>query len=342
MVLWKRLALALCLFAVGVAAGWTLRSRPGGTEADREIRRGGAGLTNPLLDCEVVRYPRGMELHPFREDLEDLVADSLRRGEAAAVSVYFRDLNNGPWFGIAEREPFTPGSLLKVPLLMACLLEGEKDPSFLQRRIRFEGLPEREGIGRFEAEVPLVKGRTYTVTELIEQMAIFSDNYAALLLDREVDRRLLELVYGELGLDVDLVREPLKPALVSPKTYGQFFRVLYNTSFLNRVMSENALAYLTRSVYRDGLVRGVPPGTVVSHKFGINAVTVDGREQVQLHDCGIVYAPSRPYLLCVMTRGEEERRLAGVIAEVSRLVSDRVRQPRPAGIIDRYRELFEH
>ena len=38
----------------------------------------------------------------------------------------------------------------------------------------------------------------------------------------------------------------------------------------------------------------------------------------QLHDCGIVYLPGRPYFLCVITEGRDADTLAEVIREISR------------------------
>ena len=64
---------------------------------------------------------------------------------------------------------------------------------------------------------------------------------------------------------------------------------------------------MTQTSFTEGLVAGVPSSTPVAHKFGIvsffRGTTVTSRE---LHDCGIVYAPSHPYLLCVMTRGSSQ------------------------------------
>jgi hypothetical protein len=40
----------------------------------------------------------------------------------------------------------------------------------------------------------------------------------------------------------------------------------------------------------------------------------------QLHDCGIVYYPHKPYLLCVMTRGKSSDDNSKMIAEISKLV----------------------
>jgi hypothetical protein len=42
----------------------------------------------------------------------------------------------------------------------------------------------------------------------------------------------------------------------------------------------------------------------------------------QLHDCGIVYFPDNPYIICVMTRGDDVNELAPVVAHISKMVYD--------------------
>ncbi|HNW45179.1 MAG TPA: serine hydrolase, partial [Elusimicrobiales bacterium] len=69
--------------------------------------------------------------------------------------------------------------------------------------------------------------------------------------------------------------------------------------------------------YRNALVAGLPGGVTVSHKFGEGGVM--GGER-QLQDCGIVYYPGRPYLLCVMAKGTKLENLEKFIKAVSRLV----------------------
>jgi len=54
----------------------------------------------------------------------------------------------------------------------------------------------------------------------------------------------------------------------------------------------------------------------IAHKIGVAG------NQVQ-SDCGIVYIPERPYLLCVML-GENKERGSEVIAQVSRQAYDYV------------------
>jgi hypothetical protein len=60
----------------------------------------------------------------------------------------------------------------------------------------------------------------------------------------------------------------------------------------------------------------------VAHKFAERSDPQTGEKQ--LHDCGIVYYPRHPYLLCVMTKGPGFEGLAGVVARVSRMVYSEV------------------
>ena len=77
---------------------------------------------------------------------------------------------------------------------------------------------------------------------------------------------------------------------------------------------------LASADFKRGLVAGVPEDIKVAHKFG-ERETSEGK---QLHDCGIVYYPNRPYLLCVMTEGADLENLISVVGGVSRLVFDEI------------------
>ena len=40
-------------------------------------------------------------------------------GRIRDVSVYYRDLLDGPWFGINESVEYNPASMMKVPVMVA-------------------------------------------------------------------------------------------------------------------------------------------------------------------------------------------------------------------------------
>ena len=65
-------------------------------------------------------------------------------------------------------------------------------------------------------------------------------------------------------------------------------------------MSEKALEILGSTQFDFGIEGGVPEGVTVANKFGERTL----EDQRQLHDCGIIYAPKGPYLLCIMTRAD--------------------------------------
>jgi beta-lactamase class A len=101
------------------------------------------------------------------------------------------------------------------------------------------------------------------------------------------------------------------------KTYSSFFRILYNGTYLSQDNSERLLTVLSRSAFSQGLSAGLPQDITVAHKFG-EADSPDGTKQ--LHDCGIVYKPRQPYLICVMTKGNNFPALAKVIGHISETV----------------------
>lgn len=317
---------ALGLLA-GCAVGFFLHGLMGGGSARQhlELRQSGWQYINPLLDCEQAADTiENRELAPFRQNVKQFIDNDLNKKWADKISVYFRELNDGPWFSIGDTEHFFPASLLKVPLMIAVLRQADSDPSFLKKRIHYDaqGL---EIIRNSEAK-KLAFGSSYTVDELLERMIVYSDNIPTYLLDNAVDLNILEHTYHDLGLTNPYSRLDQPPIvlaspdyLVSAQTYASFFRILFNASYLSRQMSDKALKLLTRTDFKDGLVAGLPPNIQVAHKWGYHE-TGKKREIKQLHDCGIVYYPDHPYLLCVMTSGSSYEYLDDAVREISRSV----------------------
>jgi beta-lactamase class A len=90
--------------------------------------------------------------------------------------------------------------------------------------------------------------------------------------------------------------------------------VLYYSTYLNKDYSEKALELLSNTEFTQGLVAPLPRSVTVAHKFGERALP-DGTNQ--LHDCGIVYYPGHPYLLCIMTKGPDFKDLTQAIQQIS-------------------------
>lgn len=303
---------------IGIFSGNRVLNIQAPKRAGFETHQGGFRFVNPLLECDVAGENIEFdELRSFKKSLEKLIASLKSRGWAKYSAVYFRDLNNGPWIGINEKEMFTPASLLKVPLMMAYFKEAETNPQILRDSIRFEKSSDTNSFENIKPSSILKPGETYTVEELIRRSIIYSDNNAYLLLLRHFDQKKLIATYADLGVPVPF--DTADENIMTVKQYATFFRILFNASYLNRDMSIKALELLSKTEFRDGLVAGVPPNVGVVHKFGER--TYPGTHiDKQMHDCGIVYYPDHPYLLCVMTRGDSFKQLDDAIREISTLV----------------------
>src|SRR5574337_27790 len=93
----------------------------------------------PLESKNVGKSHSNKELTPFRYKVNALIEDRLKKGDAAAISFYFRDLINGNRFGIGESDKFSPKTLLKLPLMIAYFKWSETNPLVLRKTLLYTG-----------------------------------------------------------------------------------------------------------------------------------------------------------------------------------------------------------
>ncbi len=284
----------------------------------KEIRESGYKFISPLLECQDLASSNRSSMIILEKKLKNYIAEVKSQKRATHVSIYFRDLSKGPWIGIGENELFSPASLLKVPIMIAALhkAESEHSPGFLSKTITYTKHTEDLTNPNITNHALIKIGSSYTVDQLINNMIAYSDNEAKNLLLMNIEEITLNKVYSDLGIDVPGLRSP--DDFMSVKDYSSFFRMLYNATYLNKAMSEKALEYLSHSDFKKGLLAKLPADVVVAHKFGERGLAESNIKQ--LHDCGIVYKKGKPYLICVMTRGNDFDELASVISEVSSMV----------------------
>lgn len=285
-----------------------------------QVRQGGYEFINPLVECEVDAGFENNNLKSFKHNIENVIEDLKNSSTVSDISVYYRDLNNGPWFGINENQNFSPQSLLKVPVMIAYFKEAETNPDILDRQIEYTK-PNDEVKSYFPNEKNLDIG-TYSINELINQMVIYSDNNAFDLLVNYISYDKITAIHNDLGLTVPEINTPND--FISVKTFASIFRVLYNSSYLNREMSEKALSTLSKTSFIDGIVAGVTDNIMVAHKYGIRGNI--NETEIQLHDCGIVYYSNNPYLLCIMSKGSDINDLKDSILAISQIIFEEISQ----------------
>jgi beta-lactamase class A len=322
----KRTATALIIAAslfAGFAAGTRLHRPLPAPHRNSQIRLDQGEFTNPLLECEVGNSLISSEKISFGSQLETIAKQSENQLAIEKIAIYFRDLNNGPTFGAHYDDPFIPASLLKVPVMMQYYKLREINPKAWDQTLTATTANTASvNDQQIQPEETLTAGTAYSIEELLEKMIRYSDNASAELLTENLPLGTLSHLYQLLGVDAIAANDPIEP--LTPKEYSSFFRILFNASYLSIEDSESALKLLSETTFDQGLVAGVPKTVPIAHKYGERLLTDLGQQQV--HDCGIVYYPRHPYLLCVMTRGHNQESQIKAIKDVSTFVYSEIAQ----------------
>lgn len=240
--------------------------------------------------------------------LRPLVEEVFAKDAKGSYGFYFEDLVTGAWLGINEREEFMPISLLKVPLMIAILKEVEAGNMSFNDEIEILA----SDLDYSWGDLANKQGEKFTVRELLDYMISDSDNTAFRALMRITPIERLSETFLAVGLPADTERA------ITPKSYSNMLRSLYLSSYLRRPMSEIGLNIMLYTKYNSQIPAGLPSNVPVAHKVGFFF------EKGSFHDCGIIYVPKKPYILCVMSKDSGKLEADKVISSVSKIVYDYV------------------
>lgn len=295
-----------------------------GNYKDRRVKLNGFEFTSPLLDVEL---PEGYNIRhepiPFKYKIEKLIRQQIASEKNLEVAVYYRDLSDGPWFGINENIEFDPASLMKVPVMICWLKRAEQNPAVLKKKLIFNAKNYDWGDQGLKADQTLTAGSAYSIEDLLRYMLHYSDNKALHLLYNGLSPA--EIEYVTESMDINSDPHPDK-SRITVHSYSGFLRILYNASFLSREMSEKALKLMSSQNFQYGIIAGMPKGVKLSSKYGFFQ---DERRPdiIQLHEFGIIYHPNGPYILGVLTRGSNFIKQADIIKTISEIIYTSVSVP---------------
>jgi len=246
------------------------------------------------------------------ENLRPVLVAALTNDVKGHFSLYFEDLASGARMGISENECYNSWSLLKIPVMVTILKKvGQKVLSF-DRKVPLKGRKLESHSG---SPIPDVTDDKLSVKVLIERLVRFSDNTASFVLGELFSADEFQQTLLAMGLPQTPPGRPKNDLpLVSARQYANMLRSLYYSAYLTRPFSQLALAIMSETIY-DGQIRGGLPADVdLAHMVGFNAGCGE------FHDCGIVYLPGKPYVLCVMSTRSTREEANRIIREVSRRV----------------------
>lgn len=326
----KKISVFLVLPALLIGTGWYASNWYHNINAieERRIHLKGYEFISPLIDVEL---PEGYNVRrgpiSFKNKVIKHIKEQTDSGQVQEVSIYFRDLIDGPWFGINESVKYNPASMMKVPIMVAWLKRAEKDPAVLRRKLTFNEKDYHGPPQGFKPAKTLDSGASYTVEDLIKYMMWYSDNKSLWLLEINLNPGEYESILQ--GMDVPNEQDVDGHDTITVHGYSGFLRILFNASFLDKEMSEKALKLMSYDEFPNGMAAGIPKEVRLASKFGEYS-DLKTPNITQIHEFGIVYHPMGPYILGILTRGNNVEKQVEFIKTVSKIVYDSVNmQARP-------------
>lgn len=279
-------------------------------------------FAHPLLLSD--RMEESKDMMGLKNEIALMIRQKKDAGQITSASVYIRNLNDNTWISINPDEGFNPGSLIKVPIMMTYLHEAEKKPGLLEKKLILKPSDKvpRQTFAGDRIEV----GKPYTIKQLLYYMIAKSDNYATFLLNNNVNIPEFQKLFTDVGMPQPDVQS--RDFRITASDYSKFFRMLYNATYVNNEHADFALSLLIQGDFTEGMLKYLPSGTKVAHKFG-EWGDPNNPTNHQLSESGIIFDNDNPMLITVMTRGNQVSSLPPVISEISRRVFDRITVEKP-------------
>lgn len=247
------------------------------------------------------------------------------RGE---VGLVIRDLGTGWTIQVDPDKAFPAASMVKVPIMAACLEAQREGLLSLDDRMTLKRSDKTSGSGLLRKRR---SGTVFTVDKLVELMVAHSDNTATNMLIDRLGFVYLKEAFLEMGLaTTNLARKMMDfdsrgrgiENYTTAREMANILERMYRRDCFCPEVSGMCLNYLRSQKVNDRIPRFLPKNVVVAHKTGL--------ERQVCHDAGIVFTDRGDFLISVFTRTTRGPRTAkSLISSVSALAY-KVYGPEPA------------
>lgn len=271
----------------------------------------------PLLLSDLSEPDEGMQ--ELMTDIQQSISSYQIKDSAFKASVYIRNLTDGKWNVINPNEKYDPGSILKLPVMIALLKKAESDPTLLDQQILYQGT-ERKLPKQTIEPTSIKAGSVYTVRELLKFMIVESDNEANMLLFNFLKPDIVLKVFRDLQLEIPDVYQPT--LYMNVADVSKFLRVIYNSSYTDPRLSEYSMQLLEKTKFTEGMKKSIPGNAMLIHKFGERGYADTSFQE--LSETGIIYLNDQRVLVTIMTKGTNQSAQAASIAEITKKVVSRI------------------
>lgn len=288
------LILTVLIFSIGVLLGYQIK-KPPKTISTQEYKSDYPYLSDNTYyknpDDTIISFKS------LKTELETYILYDKKR-----VGVYFEYLPSGTSIGVNDDITLTGASLFKIPFVMQTYKLAEENKINLNDKITINN----QDIDTTWGNLGYTGlGQEYKIKDLIYEIVVNSDNTAFNALYHNAGKSFPEDLFNELDLDLPKVSEDYVISTdTSPRQYSKILKSLFYSSYLNRESSNEILTLMTQIKDGQGLRSDIPENVKIAHKIGIKSANPN-HEMHFLSDCGIIYIPKRPYILCMMVQEDD-------------------------------------
>ncbi len=248
---------------------------------------------------------------------------ALEEETGGTFGVSVRHITRGDSFDHGSDVVFPAASVIKTHLLVLLQRMEERGELSLDETLVLTDEDKVGGSGRLQNEEA---GEEYTLKELAHLMIVISDNTATNMLMRRmggidaINGQLRDIGietsrFGRYMMDFEARERGIDNWLTAPETAQLYVAIELGTATGTPEGGQAVLDVLLAQELQSRMPVLLPEGTRVAHKTGSLAAVC--------HDSGIIYAPSGPIALAVLTKGIEERSVAvDAIRKIALLVYD--------------------
>lgn len=279
----NRKLIIFCFLATGVASVgiWLLA---------------GKSLSEPLkISYKVTRA--GLKVTQDNSRKTNTLLDALKNRisqDAGEYGIFVYRLVDGVGYGINEDEIMPAASIMKVPIMVAATKKLNLEDTYILR----DG-DKQSGSGPMEF---MDAGTVLTVSELMQNIGLKSDNTAAVVLTNMTGRDYMLMVLADLGM----ASSSFSDNTTTARDVGLMWIQIYK-KYLTSLKDD-----LVNSIYEDRLSAGLPSdGVEVVHKVG----TGEG----VWADAGIVMT-EEPLVIVILNKNVDLDQAAKTVPEITKMI----------------------
>jgi beta-lactamase class A len=208
------------------------------------------------------------------------------------ASVVVHNLADGRYAAVNETDVYYAASTFKAGVLLEAYRQRDAGELDFDKQVPLEEKYVQNDLGTLEY-LEIAPNDLVTIRDAVKGMIVVSDTPLALLTIDQVGSNSIDATLREIGATTMTVNDRALPTTALDLAHLMIAIASgYGVSAESR---DEMLSYLAQEWFREGIVAGVPEGTTLAHKSGnLGDAT---------HDAAVVWGPSGPYVIVVMTDG---------------------------------------